>query len=104
MTEFYLIEAAVLKKHGTVSAAYWKSRTFMNSIWPFTMEQLDMDAMIGEFIEPKQQTLVSGLHRRCYAMLTDKNRSDLIANYARLGLLDQQKTQDLIDQMIALNQ
>ena len=102
--EFYLVQAATIKKYGSIAAVYYETSTFMNSIWPFTMEQLDMDAMIGEFIEPKQQTLVSGLHRRCYAMLTDKNRSDLIANYARLGLLDQQKTQDLIDQMIALNQ
>ena len=103
MTEFYLLEGAIIKKYGSVDAAYWKSYTFMSSIWPFTMEQLDMDALIGEFIEPKQEMLCSGMHRHCYAMLNDKNKADLVENYSRLGLLDEQQTLDLIDQMILLN-
>ena len=103
MTEFYLLEGAILKKHGSVDAAYWKSPTFMTSIWPFTIEQLDMDTMMSEFIEPKRETLCSGMHRNCYRMLTERNIRELVDNYVRLNLLDEQQTLALIDEMKILN-
>lgn len=103
MTEFYLIEGAVLNRFGSVDAAYWKSRTFMSSLWPFIFEQLDMETMLKEFIGSKQEMLCSGMHRRCYSILSPKNIEELIEDHSSKNLLDRNETLALIDEMRRLN-
>jgi len=101
--EFFLIEAATIKKYHALEEKYWFSDTFVRSIWPFNFDQLDMDEYLKYFIDPQDRTLCSGLHRLCYNRLSNKNIQELIKHYEDLQLLTAEETVDLITQMRALN-
>lgn len=103
MAEFYLIEAATVKKSGSLENCYWPSKSFSRTIWPFLFDQLDMDQLLDYFISPNEEFICSGLHRLSYQKLTEKNIIDLVKNYTDLNLLTEQETRSLISKMIELN-